>query len=183
MKPNSIGASIEGVSVFNLDSHPDERGLFCEAFRAEWLAGALGDELQMNCSLSRPGVIRGLHYHLRQADYWFLAAGRIEAALVDLREGSPTFLAQQRFEMSPKRPLGIWIPAGVAHGYATLEPASLTYLVNRYFTGEDEYGLAWNDPELAIQWGVESPIVSRRDRNNPLLEELDLEGIGRAVRG
>ena len=181
MKPKKRRTSIEDAFLYTLPRYPDNRGTFVEAFRKSWTEKEYGGDVQMNCSHSRGGVVRGLHYHLRQTDYWFLASGRILVALVDVRPFKSTLGVVETIEMEAGRPESLLIPPGVAHGYATLEPASLVYLVNRYFTGEDEYGLAWDDPELDIDWGVENPIVSQRDGSNPQFAELNTSEIERIL--
>ncbi len=181
MEPKKRSTSIEDTFVYPLARHTDRRGTFTEAFRRSWAGSEFSDDLQMNCSHSRPGVVRGLHYHLLQTDYWFLAAGRITAVLVDVRPFKPTMGRVQTIELEAERPEALWIPPGVAHGYATREASSLIYLVSRYFTGEDEHGLAWNDPALGIEWGIENPVVSERDGANPTLSELDTGEISRLL--
>lgn len=182
MEPKkTLSRSIPGVELFDLTPHPDPRGHFAEVFRRSWAEDEYGDQLQVNCSFSRAGVVRGLHYHLRQVDYWYLAAGRITAVLVDLRPSSRGFRRVERLELSGEEPRGLWIPRGVAHGYAAREPSSLVYLVSRYFDGTDEHGLDYADPDLAIDWGIEEPIVSGRDRSNPRMDQLDLRAIGEAA--
>lgn len=181
MEPKKRRTSIEDVFLYTLPMHSDSRGVFAEAFRKEWVEREYESDLQVNCSHSRAGVIRGMHYHLRQTDYWILASGRIRAVLVDVRPFKKTMGVVETIELDAGRPESLWIPPGVAHGYAALESASLVYLVNRYFTGEDEHGLAWDDPDLGIDWGIEDPILSKRDRTNPPLADLDRSEIERAL--
>lgn len=181
MVPRKSRLSIEDAILFEMRPHADGRGMFAEAFRRSWAEREFGDDLQVNLSRSHPGVIRGLHYHLRQTDYWFLAAGRITAVLVDVRPFGNTSGRVETVELEAGRPRGLWIPPGVAHGYATRELSSLIYLVSRYYTGDDEYGLAWDDPQLAIDWGIDDPVISRRDRTNPSLAELDTDEIQRTL--
>lgn len=181
MQPKTRVTSIPGVRTFDLAPHPDARGHFAEVFRRSWAEEEFDCELQVNCSFSRTGVIRGLHYHLRQVDYWYLAAGRVTAVLVDLRPWSEGFRRVETLELLGDEPMGVWIPRGVAHGYAAREPSSLIYLVSRYFTGTDEYGVAYDDPDLAVQWGIEEPVVSGRDRSNPRMCQLDFDRIGSAT--
>ena len=75
-------------------------------------------------------------------------------------------------ELTAEEPLGLFIPVGVAHGFLALTDASLAYLVDNYYDGTDEHGVAWNDPEIALPWGVDTPILSERDADNPLLEDV-----------
>jgi dTDP-4-dehydrorhamnose 3,5-epimerase len=75
-------------------------------------------------------------------------------------------------ELSHLDPQGLYIPTGVAHGFVTLEETNLLYIVDNYYDGEDEYGVAWNDPKLGVRWGVEDPIISSRDQENPLFSDI-----------
>ena len=85
----------------------------------------------------------------------------------DLREGSPTDGATLTLEMDGESERGVFIPPGVAHGFASITDLTLTYLVDSYYNAADELGLAWDDPAVNADWGVVSPIVSERDRTNP----------------
>jgi dTDP-4-dehydrorhamnose 3,5-epimerase len=101
-------------------------------------------------------------------------AGRIRVCLHDMRTESTTFGVTQSIDMPGDASLGIYIPPGVAHGFSALEDSTLTYLVDRYFDASDEFGVAWNDPTIAFDWGVTDPILSDRDQQNPTLVELGL---------
>jgi dTDP-4-dehydrorhamnose 3,5-epimerase len=166
---------IAGVKVVHLCAFGDERGSFTETFRKAWFPERRWEAVQMNCSRSRAGVLRGLHYHHHQVDYWYAVQGSIRAGLVDLRRGSPTRGATQMVEMGDDNPLGLFIPIGVAHGFLALSDVVLTYLVDNYYDAHDEFGVAWDDPALGLDWGlsVQVPVVSRRDGVNPQLAELD----------
>jgi dTDP-4-dehydrorhamnose 3,5-epimerase len=164
---------ISGVYVVELQSFGDDRGSFREFFRKEWFAQRSWGDFQTNCSHSKAGVLRGLHYHFHQVDYWFVPRGTIRAALFDMRPNSPTFMNTQTVDMGEANERGLFIPIGVAHGFATLTDASLVYVVDNYFDGSDEYGVAWNDPALTIDWGLENPVVSGRDQNNPLFKDVE----------
>lgn len=158
---------IEGLERLALSPSRDVRGCFVELYRSSWLSGIFGECSQLNCSVSLPGVLRGLHYHLEQWDAWFPVAGRIRAAMADLRTGSPTRMKTCVMDLSASEPCGILIPPGVAHGYLAIDHAVVVYLVNRFYDGTDEYGVAWDDPLLGIDWGTVSPVLSERDMNNP----------------
>lgn len=148
-----------------------------ETFRKEWFPQRSWEKMQVNRSESIQNVVRGLHYHYKQIDYWFVMSGMIRAALVDIRPNSPTFKASMTIDIGDDNRLGLFIPIGVAHGFNTLsEQVILTYVVDNYYDSSDEYGIAWNDPELGIDWGVspENAILSGRDSNNPLLKDADL---------
>jgi len=163
---------IAGVKLVQLKTFDDSRGRFREIFRKEWFPQSQWLAIQSNHSESKKGVLRGLHYHHRQADYWYVIRGRIRSGLVDLRTASETFLASATIELSHINPQGLYIPTGVAHGFVTLEDTNLLYIVDNYYDGEDEYGVAWNDPKLGIVWGIEQPIISSRDLENPLLSSI-----------
>jgi len=168
---SALGA-ISGVKVVDLTAWADDRGAFLETFRKAWFPERSWDALQANCSYSRARVLRGLHYHHRQVDYWFVPHGRIRVALADLRRGSPTRGASATLDLGKDVPRGVLIPVGVAHGFAALSDAVLTYLVDNYHDGTDEHGVAWDDPAFGLDWGVADPIVSARDRGNPRLGEI-----------
>ena len=110
--------------------------------------------MQSNRSDSKAGVLRGLHYHFHQVDYWYAVQGRIRVGLADLRASSPTYRASLTVEIGDGNQQGIFIPTGVAHGFYALTDTTLTYIVNNYYDGADEHGVAWNDPELAVPWQI-----------------------------
>ncbi|MDX1614826.1 MAG: dTDP-4-dehydrorhamnose 3,5-epimerase [Candidatus Promineifilaceae bacterium] len=163
---------IDGVQQVHLRAFGDDRGRFLEIFRKEWFPQRNWAQVQSNHSQSAAGVLRGLHYHHHQVDYWYVFQGQIRAMLVDLRPSSPTHLATESVLLSGADDVGLFIPTGVAHGFATLSEATLMYIVDAYYDGTDEYGVAWNDPELGLDWGVDDPVVSERDRQNPTLQEI-----------
>ncbi len=165
--------TIAGVQLVQLKAFSDQRGRFRELFRKEWFPQRDWGQLQSNCSQSSGGVLRGLHYHFKQVDYWVALAGKLRAGLLDLRRSSPTFGAWQTVEMGEENDVGLYIPIGVAHGFAALTPATLLYFVDHYYDGADEYGVLWNDPAVGLAWGVDDPILSERDKNNPLMAEID----------
>jgi dTDP-4-dehydrorhamnose 3,5-epimerase len=180
---------LQGVRFGAVQRHGDTRGSFRELWRASAF-GALdraetgappGSEprfVQSNISTSSAGVLRGLHYHRRQLDYWVVNSGRAFVALVDVRPilaGLGSAVVETR-ELAADQT--VVIPAGVAHGFLALEPLELVYLVTNEFDGTDELGFAWDDPAVAVPWpqvpGTPDgrPILSDRDRTNPPLAEL-----------
>jgi dTDP-4-dehydrorhamnose 3,5-epimerase len=163
---------IQGVYIAQLNAFGDSRGQFMETFHKEWFPQRSWDIIQGNCSLSKAGVLRGLHYHAKQVDYWFVPAGNIRAGLCDLRPSSPTYLAHHMLEMGEDNRIGLFIPIGVAHGFLTLTDAAVTYLVDNYYDGSDEFGVAWNDPTLNLPWGIEQPTLSGRDAQNLPLNKI-----------
>ncbi len=165
--------AIDGVQIAHLQTYADERGQFNEVFRRTWFPQVSWDKLQSNLSRSKAGVLRGLHYHFHQVDYWFVPQGHIRAGLADLRPSSPTFKAAHLLEIHADRPTGLFIPVGVAHGFYAVTDCSLLYFVNNYYTGADEYGVAWDDPAFNLDWGYTlAPFISERDRTNPRLKNI-----------
>lgn len=163
---------ISGIKIVKLKAFGDERGRFLETFRKDWFPERSWEIVQTNRSDSRAGVLRGLHYHFRQVDYWYVPSGRIRVGLADLRRASSTYGASQVIEIGDHNECGIFIPCGVAHGFYALTDATLTYLVDNYYDGSDEFGVAWDDPDLAVPWNVSEPILSGRDRANPSLKAI-----------
>ncbi len=181
-------SNLSGVRYGAIARHGDSRGAFRELWRESSFptlttadAGAPGGSkprfVQANLSTSAAGVLRGLHYHRRQLDYWVVASGRALVAVVDVRpvvEGrGPAFVETREL------PADNWIviPNGVAHGFLALEPLELLYLVTNEYDGSDELGFAWDDPAVGVPWPAVAtpdgrPILSDRDRSNPTLAEL-----------
>ena len=167
--------AIEGVYVAELQSHGDERGRFTEVYRKEWFPQH-SYALQWNRSDSQQGVLRGLHYHHRQVDYWHCCMGALRVGLLDLRRNSPTCGQGQVIGLGQALLQGVFIPAGVAHGFYAVTDAMLFYLVDSYYDGTDEWGVAWDDPDGGLDWGIEEgPILSPRDRANPRLRDIPAE--------
>jgi dTDP-4-dehydrorhamnose 3,5-epimerase len=166
-------SAIEGVYTVPMQVFGDERGRFMETFRREWFPQVTWDRLQTNRSDSKAGVLRGLHYHFHQVDYWYVSAGRVRAGLVDLRPSSRTYRNATILEVGEANNIGLFIPEGVAHGFLAVTDCTLLYLVNNYYDGgKDEFGVAWNDPDINLKWGAENPELSGRDLNNPLLKNI-----------
>ena len=162
---------IEGVISVLPAVHTDERGRFIETYRRSWLP--LGREMvQSNRADRQEGSLVGLHYHLHQADYWYVTSGRAQVMLHDLRVGSPTDGATESFELGSGDELGLFIPPGVAHGFLALTDLTLTYLVDGYYNPNDELGVTWDDPEIAAPWDRADPVLSGRDLKNPTRAEL-----------
>jgi dTDP-4-dehydrorhamnose 3,5-epimerase len=163
----SPSSTIEGVWVVEPTVHGDQRGLFIETYRREWFPNGR-EMIQGNRSNKQAGALVGLHYHLHQADYWYVPVGTIRVVLHDLRNGGPTDGATQTIDISGENHTGVYIPPGVAHGFSALTDVVMTYLVDNYYNPADELGVAWNDPVIGADWGVSDPILSDRDKTNPL---------------
>jgi dTDP-4-dehydrorhamnose 3,5-epimerase len=163
---------ITGVWHVEPDVHGDARGRFVETYRRSWFP--LGREmLQGNRADRAAGAIVGLHYHLHQADYWQVTKGTAQVVLHDLRTGSNTDGATEVFNLDSETCRGVFIPPGVAHGFASLSELTLTYLVDNYYNPEDELGVAWDDPAIDADWGVADPVLSARDQVNPRRSAID----------
>jgi dTDP-4-dehydrorhamnose 3,5-epimerase len=156
-------SAIPGVEVSQRRTFPDDRGNFLELMRSSEYPV---DFVQVNHSFSRAGVVRGLHYHRKQHDLWYVVRGRARIGLADLRGSAPLV---ETFELDQHAATTLLIPPGVAHGYLALDDLDLIYLVTRTYDPDDEHGIAWNDPTLAIDWQVDDAVVSRRDAENPPL--------------
>jgi dTDP-4-dehydrorhamnose 3,5-epimerase len=162
---------IAGVFLVEPDVHGDERGRFVETYRRAWFPQGR-EMVQANRADRRAGSLVGLHYHLHQADYWYVPAGRAQVVLHDLRRGSPTEGATLCFEIGERAEIGVFIPPGVAHGFAAITDAMITYLVDQYYNDADELGVAWDDPDIRADWQLTDPVVSKRDQSNPRRADL-----------
>ena len=165
---------IDAVVVVNPEVHADQRGIFVETWRRQWVPGGR-EMVQANRADRQAGSLVGLHYHLHQADFWYVAAGRARVVLHDLRVGSPTDGATESFNLGgdgTARHRGVYIPPGVAHGFAALSDVTMTYLVDCPYDPDDELGLAWNDREVAADWGLADPVLSDRDNANPFRSDI-----------
>jgi dTDP-4-dehydrorhamnose 3,5-epimerase len=163
--------AIAGVQHVLPDIHGDDRGIFVETYRRSWFAHGR-EMLQGNRGDRRAGSVVGLHFHLHQADYWYVPFGAARVVLHDLRVGSPTDGATESFDLGGDAHRGVFIPPGIAHGFASLTDLTITYLVDSYYNPADELGVAWDDPEIAGDWGVVDPVLSNRDRANPLRRDI-----------
>ena len=157
---------IPGVLHSELTGHPDSRGRFTEMFRNSAYPCTF---VQANHSQSEAGVLRGLHYHVRQSDLWYVVSGVIRVALADLRQ-TTTSPRTATLELSESHPASLFIPPGVAHGFVSLTKTDLVYWVSQEYDASDEHGVAWDDPALGLAWGVEQPILSPRDLDNRPLD-------------
>ena len=109
-----------------------------------------------------PGVLRGMHYHLRQADLWVPIEGQATVGLCDLRRGSPADRRASTVELEPG--LALYLPPGIAHGFFARTPFTMLYLVDRAYDGSDEHGFSPLDPALGIDWPAADVVLSERDR-------------------
>lgn len=173
--------ALPDVKQVQLKVHGDSRGYFMETFKDVDWRPIVGDRpfMQDNQSLSaEPGTVRGLHYQLppfAQAKLVQALRGRILDVAVDLRRGSPTFGRHVALELAAGDGRQLFVPAGFAHGFMTLEPDSMVgYKVTAPYEPKSERGIAWDDPHLAIGWPAElraKAVLSARDRQWPRLRD------------
>lgn len=168
---------ISGVYIVQPEIHADDRGYFIETYRREWFPNGR-EMIQGNRGNRQAGAIVGLHYHLHQADYWYVPHGHARVVLHDLRHGSLTDRVTQTIDLGEvegagNNHLGLFIPPGVAHGFASITDCVITYLVDGYYNPDDELGVAWNDPVIDADWGIADPVLSERDAANPNRADID----------
>ena len=164
--------TIAGVFVCTPQTYGDARGFFVETFRREWVPGSR-EMIQANRADRVAGTLVGLHYHLHQADYWYVPFGTARMVLHDLRLGGPTDGVTMALDLSGDNHRGVYIPPGVAHGFAALTDMTITYLVDQYYNPADELGVRWDDPAVTADWGVAEPLLSQRDQNNPYRADIE----------
>jgi dTDP-4-dehydrorhamnose 3,5-epimerase len=153
---------------------PDDRGFFCESFKASDFekVNLPAHFVQDNFSFSKKGVIRGLHYQKApkaQGKLVSVLKGGVWDVAVDIRRESPTFLKWVAVELNDRNHVMLYIPPGFAHGFISLtEDVHLLYKCTNEYDPQADAGIRWNDPDIAIPWPVGNPIVSEKDRNLPL---------------
>ncbi|MFP4014193.1 MAG: dTDP-4-dehydrorhamnose 3,5-epimerase [Chitinispirillaceae bacterium] len=175
-----LETDFDGVFLIKPKVFNDTRGFFLESFSRKKFedAGISCDFVQDNHSRStQKGVVRGLHFQkppTAQSKLVRVTRGAVWDVIVDLRKKSPTFGQWRGFELSERNFHLLFVPAGFAHGFCTLEPDSeMQYKVDSLYSPEHDAGIIWNDPELSISWPVEEPILSDKDSKLPRLENID----------
>ncbi|MBC3540923.1 dTDP-4-dehydrorhamnose 3,5-epimerase [Rufibacter sediminis] len=154
----------------------DERGAFLETFSTRLFsdAGITDTFVQDNKSISKKGVLRGLHFQkppFAQAKLVSVISGRALDVVVDIRKDSPTYGQHVTCLLDAEKHNCFFIPIGFAHGFVALEEGTIfQYKCSNYYHKESEGGLLWNDPALGIDWGIENPLVSEKDEILPTLE-------------
>jgi dTDP-4-dehydrorhamnose 3,5-epimerase len=172
---------IEGAWVFTPQVHADHRGAFLETFRGAEFAADLGyrlDVAQVNCSQSRRGVIRGIHYAdvpPGQAKYVTCVSGLILDVVVDLRAGSPTFGQWETVRLDDEDRRAVFLAEGLGHGFQVLsESATVLYLCSTPYASGREHGVSPLDPALGIGWQLgpgETPVLSDKDADAPAVDQ------------
>ena len=167
---------LEGPKLIEPGVFADGRGFFFESFRRD-LYRAVGidaDFMQDNHSRSTRGTIRALHFQVEpgQPKLVRVARGRAWDVIVDIRRSSATFGEWESFELDDAHHRQLYVPIGFAHGFCVVsDMADFVYKVGSYYDSDTEGGIAWDDPDLAIPWPAEDPVVSERDRHNPTLAD------------
>ena len=169
---------LDGLALVEPAVHGDARGWFYETWNKSRYAnlGLAFDVVQANLSRSAKHVLRGLHYQWPkpQGKLVSVLEGEVWDVAVDIRPASPTFKRWigERLDASGFRQL--WIPPGFAHGFCVLsEAAQVEYKCTAYYDRDDEIGISWRDPDLAIEWPIEAPLVSAKDRDAPRLRDVE----------
>jgi dTDP-4-dehydrorhamnose 3,5-epimerase len=179
--------SIEGAWSYTPRQFPDDRGTFLEAFRGEEVAASLGYRLevaQVNCSVSRRGVIRGIHFSdvpPGQAKYVSCARGAILDVVVDIRVGSPTYGAWDAVRLDDANRRSLFIAEGLGHGFMALtDEATILYMCSTGYAPNREHGVNPLDPEIGISWPLTElaapPVLSGKDAAAPSLREARQAG-------
>lgn len=176
-------APLPGILIIRCTLYSDERGIFQETFNLrKWQEQNLPlDFVQDNQSVSKKGVIRGLHFQRTpsaQGKLVRVVKGSALDVMVDIRSGSPTFGRHYAIELDAMSGIMVWIPEGFAHGFEALEDDTVfSYKVTNYYDPGAEAGIRFDDPELNINWKCDNPIVSGKDKLLPTLREWDAAGI------
>jgi len=172
-----IATNIPDILLLKPDVYRDDRGFFLETYREEDLQKHHPEAhfVQDNLSKSQQHTVRGLHYQIErpQDKLLMVMQGSILDVAVDLRPQSSTFGKHTAVELNSENKHQLFIPKGFAHGFSVLsEEALVYYKCSDYYYPKGERGLYWNDPSLAVDWRVTDPIVSEKDQNQPLLDEI-----------
>jgi dTDP-4-dehydrorhamnose 3,5-epimerase len=171
-----IATDIPEILVIEPRVFPDDRGYFLETYQAEKFRAAGIDEpfVQDNHSHSMRGALRGLHYQEPGAQGKLVrcSRGSMWDVAVDIRVGSPTFGKWVGLELSEENKKMLWVPAGFAHGFCSLtDHCDVLYKCTTYYAPAYERGIAWNDPEIGIEWPISNPVLSRKDGAAPRLKD------------
>jgi dTDP-4-dehydrorhamnose 3,5-epimerase len=180
MQPTRLDTRLEGPVLLEAKAFGDDRGFFMETFRRSTLAemGIDHDWVQDNHSRSVRGVVRGMHFSIGQGQAKLVrcARGSIVDIVVDLRKGSPTYSEWEAFELADDSGRMIYCPIGFAHGFCvTSEVADVVYKCSSYYDGAVERGIAYDDPDVGIEWPSIELSVSDRDANAPRLRDVEPE--------
>jgi dTDP-4-dehydrorhamnose 3,5-epimerase len=188
---NVVETKLPGALVIEPDVFGDARGFFMESWNGrryeEWGIPPAGSRfVQDNLSLSAHGVLRGLHFQNPQPQGKLVSVlrGEVFDVAVDIRTGSPTFGLWTGVTLSAENKRQFWVPPGFAHGFVvTGEEALFYYKCTDYYAPEYDGSILWNDPEIGIEWPIEAPTLSGKDRAAPALREMPEEALPRYAAG
>jgi dTDP-4-dehydrorhamnose 3,5-epimerase len=164
--------NLKGVLVIKPDVFKDNRGYFYESFNAQKFREHNLDItfVQDNQSMSGKNILRGLHFQVppfAQGKLVRVIKGSVLDVAVDLRKDSQTYGENYTVVLSEENFLQLWIPPGFAHGFLTLDEETIfAYKCTNYYNKEFDHGIMWNDPDLAINWGIRDPVLSEKDKTN-----------------
>lgn len=175
---------IPGLLIIEPSVHGDDRGFFMESYSRDRYAeaGLPKEFVQDNVSLSAQGILRGLHlqHPNDQGKLCFVLEGEVLDVAVDVRLGSPTFGQWEGFVLSSKNKRQIYIPPGFAHGFCVLsDRAMFSYKCTGFYSASSEIGIAWDDPEIGIEWPIQSPRLSAKDQQNRRLRDIPPDALPR----
>jgi dTDP-4-dehydrorhamnose 3,5-epimerase len=175
--PKRLDTEIDGVVLLEPAVHGDDRGFLVETYSADaWReAGVDAEFVQDNHSRSGRGILRGLHFQTSpgQAKLVRCLSGKIWDVVVDLRRDSPTYVKWEGHDLDDKAHRQLFVPVGFAHGFCVLsETADVAYKLSSYYDPDSEAGIAWDDPEVGVEWPIDEPVLSARDRSAPRLAEI-----------
>jgi dTDP-4-dehydrorhamnose 3,5-epimerase len=175
--PESLPTELDGVVLIEPQVHGDSRGFMLESFsRDAWAELGVGVEfVQHNHSRSAKGTLRGIHFQTEpgQAKLVRCPRGAILDVAVDLRRSSPTYGQWEAHVLDDETHRQLFVPVGFGHGFAVLsDVADVSYLVSSLYDPLTEAGIAWNDPDVGVDWQVADPLLSERDKSAPRLAEV-----------
>jgi len=175
---NFTQTSLPGILLIEPKVFGDQRGFFLESYRRDvFEAAGIPALVQDNHSRSVRNTLRGLHFQHPhgQGKLIRVTTGAVYDVLVDVRRGSPTFGKWEGYELSAENKRQLWVPPGFAHGFCVLTDfADFLYKCTEYYHPESEHTLLWNDPEVGVEWPVDGPILSEKDKVGKRLGELGM---------
>jgi dTDP-4-dehydrorhamnose 3,5-epimerase len=174
-----LRTELEGLVEIIPDIHRDDRGYFFEFYQREKYeaAGLEWRFVQDNQSFSKKNVVRGLHFQRaphEQGKLVRVIRGKIMDVVVDLRKDSPDFGKHVKLMLDGEKQNMLYVPPGLAHGFLALEDTIFQYKCTNFYNGPAEMGILWNDTELAIDWGIQNPLISEKDRALPSFSEYKM---------
>ena len=175
---NLIKTKLDGVYIVEPQVFGDERGWFMETYSAVKTPEIVCNFVQDNQSYSKEkGILRGIHFQNgenAQAKLVRVVKGAVLDVAVDLRKGSPTYKQWVAIELSAENKKQLFIPRGFGHGFVTLsDDVEFVYKTDNYYNNESDRSIRFDDPEIGVEWGVENPIFSEKDKKAPLLKDSD----------